>query len=33
MKVESHLLLGVRDFVAVSWAEIWAAGSDIALGF
>ncbi len=24
---------GVRDFVAVSWADIWAAGSDIALAF
>ena len=32
-KLESHVVFGVRDFVAVSWADIWAAGSDIALGF
>lgn len=30
-KVASHAEFGVRDFVAVSWADIWAAGSDIAL--
>lgn len=32
-KLESQVGFGVRDFVAVSWADIWAAGSDIALGF
>lgn len=32
-KVESHAGFGVRDFVAVSWADIWAAGSDIAFVF
>lgn len=31
-KAESHVGFGVRDFVAVSWADIWAAGSDIVLG-
>lgn len=30
-KLESQVVFGVRDFVAVSWADIWAAGSDIAL--
>lgn len=30
--MESHVEFGVRDFVAVTWADIWAAGSDIALG-
>lgn len=28
-KVESHVGFGVRDFVVVSWVEIWAAGFDI----
>ena len=28
-KVESHVVFGVRDFVAVSWADIWPAGSDM----
>ena len=32
-KVESHVGFGVRDFVAVSWAEMRAAGSDIAREF
>lgn len=32
-KLESQVGFGVRDFDAVSWADIWAAGSDIALGF
>ena len=32
-KVEIHVGFGVRDLVAVSWADIWAAGFDIALEF
>lgn len=28
-KLESQVEFGVRDFVVVSWADIWAAGSDI----
>lgn len=28
-KAESHVGFDVRNFVVVSWAAIWAAGSDI----
>lgn len=28
-KAESHVGFGVRDFVVVSWVEIWTAGFDI----
>ena len=32
-KVETHAGFGVRDLVAVSWADIWAARFDISLEF
>ena len=32
-KVEIHEGFGVRDLVAVSWADIWAARFDISLVF